>query len=242
MEICPVGRCSYPRPLPRCLTAEQLISEGAVEANCKNSADGCNVEKPAAEMDAHEAECDFWSVPCPECQEIVAVDKVVEHLKDLHEGAAQEADKNGRIAMHWYILEESVDSGTRKWVSSVCSHAGNDFLLRFKWTDDDRYCSWVQLVGTEADARKYRAQISISGRGGLEMDVRGGRVYPIDMTSGDIAADPGCFQLGGRQALQFRTARTDLADNPEETARHKLTVVYNISEVPTAIGEIIILC
>jgi len=84
-EVCPQGDCSYGVPgsiKVRARKLEMMIENAEFELNCRYSKAGCLVEGLGKDLDEHEVDCSFRTVPCLllGCGDMVSLRMLDNHL------------------------------------------------------------------------------------------------------------------------------------------------------------------
>jgi len=93
-EVCPQGDCSYGVPgsvKVRARKLEMMIENAEFELNCRFSKAGCLVEGLRKDLDEHEGDCSFRTVPCPilNCEDKISLRMLDNHLSQHHKFEGQ---------------------------------------------------------------------------------------------------------------------------------------------------------
>ena len=243
-NTCATCRCSmdYVRygTKIRALAMEKLIDAADLERKCRHSK--CDFSAPKEAMARHEQRCLLRLVPCPVlyCHEKVELLGLQDHMnqcKVVTGGITEEVEitKNARYSLTTTISAKDFESSNSLEQShfKIIVLGKKKFIPRFTRNDDCTYYAWVQLIGGQVKASKYKVTISI-GRGTDTNIIHRGKVFPIDIKQNEIIRE---FS-GVASFAQNGMGRIMFCDAPED--EREITIHYAITEssAPRSFNEL----
>jgi len=172
-EVCPQGDCSYGVPgsvKVRARKLEMMIENAEFELNCRFSKAGCLVEGLRKDLDEHEGDCSFRTVPCPilNCEDKISLRMLDNHLSQHHKSGPVMKGQDGWNTVTLRLRSENlqriqVDAASKPyWVVgySVIDGGGNIYLnvsVKHKML-----FSWLTQVCSPSVARGRLATIRLS--------------------------------------------------------------------------------
>jgi hypothetical protein len=203
--ICPSCREVLPKPGRRNLVAENVIEACNFDFPCSNVKTGCGHAAKRSSIGAHEAECPWRLVPCPDtlCQKMISLKVLQEHRADKHcvsdaavfdDGDEQRADDEGkddrgceRVQSVRWNWSPYLDKSSVHYVPASVKFDGNIFFLMMN-KKSELFHMWLAVASGEREANKYRVDLSLDGPQTSVSHY--GKVYPIDVKWTEVIADP----------------------------------------------------
>ena len=160
----------------RTLVAEQLIESMDLSFPCKHPP--CQVSASKKEIIIHEKKCTNRMVPCPDiCNKEIVYHGLLKHLKDSGCVVIISQSHSGYTCK---LTQQNTDFQFKnlRWPCNVLIVNLQTYLITTRKIDGIFY-SYVQIMGDEEEARKFKVALSI-GKGGQSGLVHIGQVFPID--------------------------------------------------------------
>jgi len=150
-QPCPVCRGKLTET--RHLVAEEIL-EQLPKIKCKNN--GCTFKRADNQLvKKHEDECRERPVKCEDCQEPVAMSKLLGHLVSKHKKPPFKYDNLG--------VEKGFAVGFQWNGYYPLGKVNNDLQFIFNWKSYDAKAKmvWISLCGTPKEAKEYEYTIKI---------------------------------------------------------------------------------
>jgi len=215
----------------RTLAAEQLIESMDLSFPCKHPL--CQESASKKEIIIHEKKCKNRMVPCPDnCNMEIVYHGLLEHLKDSgckliiisqpHSGYTRKLSQQN-TDFHFKNL---------RWPCNVLNVNLQTFILTTRKIDGIFY-SYMQILGDEEEAKKFKVALSI-GNGGQSGLAHIGRVFPIDAKREDIIKEKSgvlSFSPTGMGEMFFEVKSED------KKVLHVTTRIFDAEEKSTHLSK-----
>ena len=196
-DLCPT--CRARMGLGTSLLAVTVIEN--ISHFCEFQIYGCQASCSIISLPNHQASCPYRAVKCPHfnCAERVPLTLLAEHTlrRCVHNGTFY---SNPLLNTYNYIIPtnqtEKFDKRKNStWTPDGISFDGKNFFLKIT-RKNSKWYFYVQMAGSEEEARKYTARIYVFKTGGLGVDSRNfyrffGDICPIDLVCTERAAESG---------------------------------------------------
>jgi len=176
--VCPQGDCSYGVPGSKKVRArklEMMIENAEFELNCRYSKAGCLVEGLRKDLDEHEGDCSFRTVPCVfhnlGCDDKVCLRMLDNHLSQKHtlgQVVRRQEDWNFVILRFRGWELQRVQDGTAaasnklgRVQSFQFDDGGGKVYANFA-VNDKMLISWLTLVCSQTEAKDCIGTIRLS--------------------------------------------------------------------------------
>lgn len=200
---------------------------GRFHIGCQYEEKGCQFHGTKEENESHVKECPFRSVPClySDCKVKLPENEMVQHLKGIHKVIERNSDiMEGAIDVS-YLLKDDLTKKT--WKVTKFQFDNHDFVAKFEMSGDGLYNLWIQMIGPESEAKKYKANINVE-KNGFKFEMLGGIVYSVDMNNHDVVKDIGCFNLSEKMVKQCMTESQGQKKNLG--FKNKLNVLFQVQK------------
>ena len=164
------------------------------------------------ELEDHQLDCVYRQVYCPSilCQnshgKIIFKD-IADHFSATHDskscvnckGISIQSNVSLSFMSFLSLMEEEVQ--TKYWMSKM-SLCNVDFFFVGR-LENDIVFSWIYILGSSFEAKKYAYTLSVTGRNGIKSTFYD-HVKPLDEAAKDIIANKSVFMIGFEFAKMLR--------------------------------------
>lgn len=168
--------------------------------HCKYDKLGCVFQGKKRQIEKHEPECEFRIVECPvnKCKASLSQNEVISHVNTIHNGKEVIIGNDGGINTVWVLVSQSSKS-----ISVPCrgKFDNSDFFFGFQEDIDGSFSAWIQVIGSETLAEKYKSCIMVQSPY-FQIQSFNGKVFSIDCKNEDILIHKYCFNLSRKQVDQ----------------------------------------
>ena len=173
---------------------EAFLKSKSMRFTCKNEERGCRRILDDKAMVYHESECIYRLVKCFVCWYKVPVHELLEHMKAKNDYVDRKYDvKVGAKVTLSHTFNEK-DLKSTFCLLPIRLHFDNRVFLFVGKRRDLFYC-WIQLIGSEREAKNYYYTLEFHGTDPNTRHVYTTQVMPIDETSESIIAANKCFGI-----------------------------------------------
>ena len=155
-------------------------------------------------MEAHLELCEFQNNECPywTCKEKMPLENIIDHLKDVHEVNLIIEEGEEDSSLTWPVEHED-------FTPAIMMFDGHSFLLNC-YLKEYTIIFWVTIVGTEEDAQKYEAIMTVESADATKCIKTQGKVYSTEMSKIDVLNGASAeFEIGKKMAKGIGITRED---------------------------------
>ena len=204
---CPTCRSPFSVPPDRNRRVELITAH--FELPCTFSDKGCTKVGIRCIMQEHIQQCVFQNHECPywTCKEKMRQRNIVDHLKNVH--VVNVIIEEGGEDSLMIPIQISVPIAPVEWSGAIVMFDGNSFLLNCH-AKEHTMIFWVTIVGTEEDAQKYEAVMSVESAEATTTIKIQGKVYSTEMSKNDVLNGASAkFEIGRQMAKGIGITRDD---------------------------------
>eukprot|EP00092_Neocalanus_flemingeri_P017799 GFUD01019256.1.p1 GENE.GFUD01019256.1~~GFUD01019256.1.p1 ORF type:complete len:572 (-),score=137.83 GFUD01019256.1:36-1667(-) len=246
-DLCPTCRVSMAHGTS--ILAVTVIEN--IPHSCESQIYGCQASCSLVSLPTHQANCAYRAVQCPNsyCAERVPLTLLAEHTlrRCIHKGTFFNTPLSNSYCLkesdvRLCLLSDQFDNRT-SWRPNGITFDGKNFFLKIsRDCKNAMWYSYVQMAGSEVEAKQYTAIIYVF-RTSVGVDGRNshrfiGDICPIDLVSTDRAAESGyCCVLTDAQMKRVFT------EGPSREADKKFGFSVEVrieTEEDTVTGQVVV--
>ena len=172
-----------------CGMTEELLKAKSMLFKCMNTSRGCQEIKGEEAMIAHEAECIYRLVLCPDlqCQKKVSFHELPEHIEEDKDIVKIESSNLKIVKVKSdYFAQYPIDCDRLDITPYKFVFGDRVFLLNGQVMKRQTFYLWVQMVGSKSEAKKYNYTLELHGIDPNIKAISFGQVVSIDETVEEI--------------------------------------------------------
>ena len=133
---------------------------------CEFSEDGCKYVEAGGAISEHEASCSFRKIGCPHfiCNEMLAIDKIEAHLKELHSVKTVEPrNLKGGKARVPFIIRYPIQYSYSTFAKTTITHFDKKTFVMLAYVNDKdhNFSIFATILADEATSQKYEVKIAV---------------------------------------------------------------------------------
>jgi len=196
---CPQGGCDYDQPPRRGRDYEAMIENSDFELPCSKS--GCNVEMKKGLLAAHEVQCRFRTVPCPDigCGLEISFQNIDLHIKDNHKNARTYVCKLSKIEP--FLSEKILNAVDQNWVLFMWRQNDIQFYPVFVKREGLWYF-WMKIKEDPIAAANWEVIAKVENPANQISVEFKGLVHPVDRGVDEIL-ESGHYLLLNRKSVNM---------------------------------------
>jgi len=206
LKNCPMCRIALGNNPARNLVSEELLSKMA--HSCKLSDQGCSYKDAIKPLEAHEEDCEFRLVHCPDqrCQALISMRKVLEHIQKEHHDCVKWTATGAAANIPFSPVVHSTDLYKyATWVPIHCNFDGQSFFIEMSRDDGGQWLFWVYMLGTPKKCKEYKFSLKLAFEdkmGKSELTYKG-PCMPLDYSKQTVAQLANGLILNDAQVKRF---------------------------------------
>ena len=176
-----------------CEMTKELLKAKTMKFKCKNTSEGCQQIYGEEAMIAHEAECIYRYVTCPNffsCEDDMLYHEFFEHIEKDDDIVKIEPSnlKVVKVKSDYFVKNlEYYDEANFYFTPYKFVFHDRVFLFNgVKYQEDDTFYFWVQMVGSKFEAKIYYYTLEFHGIDPNVKTLNFDQVLPLDETLDSI--------------------------------------------------------
>ena len=176
-----------------CEFTKKFLTSDTMRFKCKNDVNGCQVYLGEKAMIAHERECIYRVVECPnlDCSAKVQFHELLDHMEKKKEFSVA---KIGIQHINIRLISEEFLMKEFKLIPIRFEMDGNVFFSIGEAKGGTFY-HWVYMIGSQNEAKNYSYTLEYFGTSKITCNMYCGEVVPIDETSKSIIETGKCIGI-----------------------------------------------